>query len=151
MEFLRGGLDSQECFLCVAAKQTDDRATLVINRGEHCFCLLNRFPYSNGHLLVCPQRHIGRMDQLNDAEMLEIMQMARDAQAALQKSVNAHGYNMGFNLGHAAGAGLEEHLHLHVVPRWIGDTNFMPVIADVKIIPQALEELAELLRKNWQQ
>ena len=147
MEFIRSADCASECFLCRAARGDDE--SLLLRRGNACFCMLNRYPYSNGHLLISPLRHVAGLEHLTDAEMLDLLRLARDGRAALAAAANAHGYNLGLNLGRAAGAGLEDHLHLHLVPRWIGDTNFMPVVGDVKIIPQALAEMADLLRRHW--
>ena len=133
------------CFLCDIAAGNDDAANLVIDRREHTFTVLNRFPYNNGHTLVCPKTHKASLEELTDAEQLEMMQATRDTVALLKKVMCADGFNIGINLGCPAGAGLPGHIHLHIVPRWNGDTNFMPVLADVKVIPQALEDLCAAL------
>lgn len=136
------------CFLCEAGFSNNsiasDKRHLVLKRGRWVFLIMNRYPYNNGHLMVAPYRHIATLDKMNDDEMLEMMQMASLACKKLKGIMRCDGFNVGFNLGKVAGAGLKEHIHLHIVPRWAGDTNFMPVISDTKIIPQALESL-------WQQ
>jgi len=149
MEFIRTAGEEQECFLCQAAQQPTDEETLVVRRNERCFCLLNRYPYNNGHLLIAPYRHAGDLQELTDDELLCALRLLREAQRTLNQVLRAHGYNIGANLGRSAGAGLAEHFHLHIVPRWIGDTNFMPIIGEAKVIPQALAELGRQLRAEW--
>ena len=132
------------CVFCAAAAG-DDSEHLVLERGAHCFSLLNAFPYAPGHTMTAPYRHVGAIAQLDDAELLELMTLARRATAAMADVMSPDGYNLGLNLGEDAGAGIADHLHLHAVPRWHGDTNFMPVIADTKVIPQALADTREAL------
>lgn len=141
-----GGIANNEksCFLCEAAGG-DPGEHLVLWKDELTFCVLNRFPYNNGHLLVSPVRHEGRVEGLTSAETGALMSGCIRAQKLLARVMHAHGFNWGLNVGRCAGAGLVDHLHMHVVPRWEGDTNFMPVFADVKVIPQALEDLHEKL------
>jgi ATP adenylyltransferase len=136
-----------ECFLCAAAQSDDDKQSMVVLRGRSCFCVLNRWPYNNGHLIVAPLAHKADLTELTDAELLEQMQMLRRCRENLAAAAKPHGFNIGLNLGKAAGAGLAGHLHWHIVPRWEGDTNFMPVLADAKVIAQSLESLWELLRQ----
>jgi len=149
MEFIRHGLKDGECFLCAAARSDDDAACHVVRRGENCFCLLNRYPYNNGHLLISPYRHVGELEALSSDELNELMDLTIQAKRALDLACAPHGYNVGINLGRVAGAGLEEHLHMHVVPRWSGDTSFLTTIGSAKMIPQALEEMWSLLREKW--
>ena len=137
------------CVFCDAAASTDDTANLIVHRGEAAFVILNKFPYNNGHLLVVPYLHTAALADLSDAATAEILTLAKTAQAALGKAMHPEGYNLGMNLGTAAGAGIADHLHLHVVPRWNGDTNFMPVLTDVKVMPDALEHSCLLLRDAW--
>jgi ATP adenylyltransferase len=134
------------CFLCRAMAAGDDHERLVVDRGEHAVALLNRYPYNNGHLLIAPKRHLARLDELGAEIELELSQTIRRMVGLLERTMNPQGFNIGLNLGRAAGAGVPGHLHWHVVPRWIGDTNFMPTIAGVNTIPQSLEALWELLR-----
>jgi ATP adenylyltransferase len=117
----------------------------VIERGTRCLTLLNAFPYTPGHVMVAPMRHIGSLEELADDELLELMTLARSAVGALREAMAPEGYNVGLNLGAVAGAGIADHLHLHVVPRWPGDTSFMPLLADTYVIPQALEATREAL------
>jgi len=145
MEYIVGP-KSEACFLCEAAQSHDHRAHWVIARGRTCFGLLNRYPYNNGHLMVAPCRHVSELSALTDDERLELMTLATELVQRLSRGIHPDGFNLGLNLGKVAGAGLESHLHLHIVPRWNGDTNFMPIIADTKVIPQALDDLWERLR-----
>jgi ATP adenylyltransferase len=133
------------CFICRGLNGTEDRANLVVVRTPLSAVILNRFPYNNGHLLVAPRAHKGRLDELSSNELLEVMETVRRMVRVLDTLIRPDGYNIGLNLGHAAGAGLPGHLHWHVVPRWNGDTNFMPVVGDVKVIVQSLDALWELL------
>jgi len=141
------GKDSiDRCFLCDARDARDDREALVFQRRERVFAVLNRFPYNNGHALVVPNAHKGDLAALTDEEMLAMLALARDVMGLYAKVMRADGYNLGLNFGRVAGAGLPGHLHLHLVPRWSGDTNFMAVLADTKVIPQSLEDLYDRLR-----
>ncbi len=153
LEFVSSAYEAEGCFLCAAGAtepgEAADREQLIIARGKHCFCMLNKFPYSNGHLLISPYEHVDKLDALDDAAMLEMMRMACIARQALENSVNAQGFNIGLNLGRDAGAGVADHLHLHVVPRWRGDTNFLPVISETKVIPQSLHDVWKKLRAAW--
>lgn len=128
---------------CIFCEPEDE---LVVHRGSLAFLLLNRFPYSSGHLMAAPVRHVGEYGALTDDEALEIHQLAAAAIAAIDAEYKPHGYNLGWNLGRSAGAGVVDHVHLHVVPRWTGDTNFMPVLADTKVLPESLAATAERLR-----
>lgn len=138
------------CFLCGCCAASDDRANLVAYRAQRSIVVLNKFPYNNGHLLVAPLAHKGRLDELDSDEALELQIMLRDLVHALDEMIRPDGYNIGLNLGTAAGAGLPGHLHWHLVPRWHGDTNFMPVLNDTKVISQSLDAfyvmLVEMLR-----
>jgi ATP adenylyltransferase len=133
------------CFLCRGLAAADDRAHLIVLRTPQSAVVLNRFPYNNGHLLIAPRSHKGRLEELTSAELLETMETLRRMVKLLDELMHPDGYNIGLNLGHAAGAGLPGHLHWHVVPRWHGDTNFMPILADVKVIVQSLDALYDLL------
>ena len=133
------------CFICRAHENPDaDEQNYVLWRGERTITLLNRWPYSSGHVLVAPTAHMAEPEDLPDDVLLELMQKARDAKRVLQAALCSQGFNIGLNLGRCAGAGLPDHLHLHVVPRWAGDTNFMPVLDDVKVLPQSLGEVRRL-------
>jgi ATP adenylyltransferase len=133
------------CFLCQATAGDDDRDRLVVQHGRDSLTVLNRYPYNNGHLLVAPNRHVARLDQLEAAEQLDLVQTISRMIALLEQTIRAEGFNVGLNLGQVAGAGLPGHVHWHIVPRWQGDTNFMPAVAGIRVIPQSLEALWELL------
>jgi len=135
------------CFLCDIIQAKADRKNLVLCRGKLCVLVVNRYPYNNGHLMVAPYRHVASLQVMNDAERSELLSLAATACTALKKAMHPDGFNIGINLGTTAGAGLKDHLHLHIVPRWEGDTNFMPVMAGVKVIPQSLDALWRQLRK----
>ena len=135
-----------DCFICRGVAGSDDRAHLLVHRTELSVVVLNRFPYNNGHLLIAPRAHKGRLDQLTPEELLDLQLLLRRMVGVLEKRMTPDGFNVGLNLGKSAGAGLPGHLHWHVVPRWDGDTNFMPVVADVKVIVQSLDALYDLLR-----
>lgn len=135
-----------ECFLCQAvADLANDRERGVVARTERSIVVLNRYPYNNGHLLVAPQRHVARLDELEPAEQFELTQSISRMINLLESKLGPQGFNVGLNLGQIAGAGLPGHVHWHIVPRWSGDTNFMPVLANVRVIPQSLDALWELL------
>jgi ATP adenylyltransferase len=133
------------CFICQGLAEQEDRRNLIVRRTPRSVVVLNRFPYNNGHLLIAPRLHKGRLDELDSGELLETMETLRHMLHVLDSLMHPDGYNIGLNLGRAAGAGLPGHLHWHVVPRWDGDTNFMPVVSDTKVIVQALETLYDLL------
>jgi ATP adenylyltransferase len=133
------------CFICQGLAAQDDRRNLIAWRAPRSVVVLNRFPYNNGHLLIAPRAHKGRLDELDAEELLEIMETVRRMVSVLDGLMHPAGYNIGLNLGAAAGAGLPGHLHWHVVPRWNGDTNFMPVLADTRVIAQSLDTLYDLL------
>jgi ATP adenylyltransferase len=139
------------CFLCQTLLEDDDRRNLIPLRGPFSVVALNRFPYNNGHLLVAPRAHKGRLQDLTPEEVLDTQGTLRRLVGILDDLMHPHGYNIGLNLGRVAGAGLPGHLHWHLVPRWEGDTNFMPVVADVKVISQALDALYDLLVPRLQQ
>ena len=129
------------CFLCAARDAEDDREALVFMRRPKAFAVLNRFPYNNGHTLVVPNAHKGDLADLADDELLALMTLTRDVMGVFKRILRPDGFNVGYNFGRTAGAGLPEHLHLHIVPRWNGDTNFMPVLGETKVIPQSLEDI----------
>jgi len=133
------------CFLCAGLADHDDRRNLIALRTPHSVVVLNRYPYNNGHLLVAPKAHKASLADLTEAEILDTQQTLSRMVAALQELMKPDGFNIGINLGKVAGAGLPGHLHWHIVPRWEGDTNFMPVLAEVKVIVQSLEALYDLL------
>lgn len=148
LEYIQGADEQQECLFCQAAGAGDEEA-LVVHRGERAFVLLNKYPYASGHVMVAPYRHEGEFDELSDEEAVEIHRLGAAALGALAETMRPQGFNLGWNLGRIAGAGVLDHVHLHVVPRWAGDTNFMPVLADVRVLPQALEDTRRALAEAW--
>jgi ATP adenylyltransferase len=148
LEYVSSADEQDGCIFCLAAAGNDE-AAFVASRGTHAFAMLNKFPYSSGHLMVAPYRHVADFVGLSDEEALEIHRLAGQGMAALAEVFSPQGYNLGWNLGRIAGAGVTDHVHLHVVPRWAGDTNFMPVLADVKVLPEHLEETRRKLRDAW--
>jgi ATP adenylyltransferase len=143
--------DEAGCFLCRYRDQSDDEENLVLSRTDETMTVLNRFPYNNGHLLIAPLEHKAGLDELTEEELLRCQLQIRKFTRLLSRTMKPEGFNIGLNLGQVAGAGLPGHLHWHIVPRWSGDTNFMPVIADTKVIPQSLHALYDLLREALQQ
>lgn len=143
------GLDNKnECFICHDLKnKKDDDENLILWRTKNCIVILNRFPYNNGHLLIAPTRHISDLDQTSDEEMLELIKLIRETQKVLSLVIKPHGFNVGMNFGRCAGAGLPGHLHIHIVPRWDGDTNFINVCSNTNVISQSLSELLEQLKQ----
>lgn len=135
----------EQCIFCAKPAADDDKANLIVHRGESCFVILNLFPYTNGHLMVAPYAHIGRLQDFPEATLTEMMELSQKAMDRLEHAYEPHGFNVGFNQGRVAGAGVEHHIHMHVVPRWAGDNNFMPVIADTKVMPQSIEQSYEAL------
>jgi ATP adenylyltransferase len=140
--------ETSDCFIChnLSHPKNDDE-NLVLWRTELSIVILNRYPYNNGHLLIAPAKHIPDLDKADSEEMLDMMKLIRESQKVLSLTIKPHGFNVGMNFSRCAGAGLPGHMHIHVVPRWSGDTNFMSVCADTKVISQSLTELLELLKK----
>ncbi len=136
------------CIFCSYPKQNRDKENLLLYRGNKAFIIMNRYPYNPGHTLICPYRHVAELGELAVDEKVELIELIDLIIAAIRKEMNPHGFNVGLNIGSVAGAGMEEHLHFHVVPRWNGDTSFMPVLADVQVVPEALEETYDKLKKS---
>jgi ATP adenylyltransferase len=135
-----------ECIFCSKPGLGDDAKALIPYRGERCFVMLNAFPYTSGHLMVAPYEHTAELEALDDQTSLELMTLTQRSLRALGSAYSPDGYNLGVNLGAVAGAGMADHVHLHVVPRWAGDNNFMPVIADTRVLPQSLEDSYAAIR-----
>jgi len=148
LEYIAGADEDEGCFFCRAVKASDEEA-LVVHRGEKAFVLLNKFPYSSGHVMVATLRHIGELDVLTTDEAAEIHVLTTRSLEALRRVYRPDAFNVGWNLGQVAGGSISGHLHEHVVPRWAGDTNFMPVLADIKVVPEHLLETRERLRAAW--
>jgi ATP adenylyltransferase len=149
MEYIKSSKPAGEggCFLCVD-KAVDEKALVVGRRGK-AFVIMNKFPYANGHVMVVPGRHVGRLELLTDEELLDMIGLVKICSTILTQEVDAEGINVGINMGRAAGAGLEEHIHIHMVPRWFGDTNFMPILGETKVISEHLEETYKKLRARF--
>jgi ATP adenylyltransferase len=145
LAYVTGVAKSSDCVFC-AAPATQDADPLIVLRGSTCFVILNLFPYNNGHLMVVPNRHIATLVDARPDELCEMMEMTRLSEMALREAFNPEGINVGINLGKAAGAGILEHLHIHLVPRWTGDTNFMTIIGQTRVLPQELPVTADRLR-----
>lgn len=135
----------RDCVFCTALK-IDEKEALVVYKAKKSYVIMNRNPYNPGHVMICPNRHVANLEELNEEEMNEMMQLTVLAIKAVKRCMNPDGFNVGINIGKVAGAGIAEHLHIHIVPRWNGDTSFMPVLADVQIVPEALEETFEKLK-----
>ncbi len=149
LEYIQTVDEEPGCFLCTAAQSGDDERHLVVHRGERAFVVLNKFPYSSGHLLVAPLAHGLSFEELDDATALEIHRLGTAALQALRDAYGPEGFNLGWNIGRIAGAGVPDHGHLHVVPRWSGDTNFMPVLGDTKVLPEYLGQTRAKLASSW--
>lgn len=139
------------CIFCEKVAADSDATNYILHRGESCFVLLNLFPYNNGHLMVVPYRHEASIEALDAGTLAELMGLTQRAVSVLRQAMGPSGFNIGINQGTAAGAGVADHLHLHVVPRWVGDTNFMPVLADTRVMPQSLDSSYALLRPGFAQ
>jgi len=144
LEYIQGP-DQQSCVFCIGDEPDRDRERLVVARGDVSYVIMNRYPYTNGHLMVSPYRHLADPGALNDAEVLELHRFTIRAQAALRETCAAQGFNVGWNIGQVAGAGIAAHLHVHIVPRWAGDSNFMPILAETRVIPQHIEKTYAML------
>lgn len=136
-----------KCIFCQKPKQKQDKNNFIIQRTPNAFSILNIYPYNTGHIMVAPYRHVKDIRSLKQAEILELMELVKLSLEVLDKKIKPHGYNIGFNIGRIAGAGFDGHVHIHIVPRWEGDTNFMPILTQTKVLSQSLEELYNLLKK----
>ena len=144
LEYIQGP-ENDSCIFCIDEDPAEDQVHLVVARGEHSYVMMNRYPYSNGHMMVAPYRHLSDSAELENCEVIEIHQLMVRCQTVLRKVCAAQGFNIGWNIGQASGAGIADHIHMHVVPRWAGDSNFMPILADTRVIPQHLERTYTLL------
>jgi len=151
MNYISDSTPPDGCFFCEALKQEDNAETLLVARGEQAFVILNRYPYTSGHLMVVPYAHVPVMDQLTPECRAEIMELLNQAMAVLTDVYKPEGFNIGANIGAIAGAGVPGHVHFHVVPRWAGDTNFMTAVAHTRVLPEALEQTYQRLRDAWHQ
>ncbi len=150
MKFIRQSIckKSEKCIFCEKVKDKNDKKNLVLYRGKKCFVILNLYPYNNGHLMVLPYRHVKEIKDLDNEELLEMFILVSQMIEILKYTHKPEGFNIGINLGKVSGAGIEEHLHIHIVPRWSGDTNFMPVIGKTKVISESLKDTYNILLKE---
>lgn len=141
---------NDRCIFCDGAAKEDDRNSLILHRGLKCFIMMNRFPYNNGHVMVAPFRHVGDLEELDDNESLDLMKLLQLSVTAIRRVLDPHGFNIGVNIGRIAGAGVVDHIHVHIVPRWGGDTNFMPVLSETKVINEELKRTYDKLIEGFQ-
>ncbi len=144
MAYIAGDRE-QGCLLCSKLQEKDDKGNLVLHRSGRSFIIMNRFPYANGHLMVSPNRHVASLQELDEGEMVDLMALLKKSILLLNRALRPDGFNVGMNIGRVAGAGIGDHIHFHIVPRWNGDTNFMPVLFETKVMPEYLEETYEKL------
>jgi ATP adenylyltransferase len=147
LEYITGE-KSDECIFC-AKPALDDEAALIVRRSERCFVMLNAFPYTSGHVMIAPYEHTADLTGLDDSTSLELMSLTKESVRAIERAYGPDGFNVGANLGTVAGAGVADHVHLHVVPRWEGDTNFMPVLGDVRVLPESLDDTRRRLEEAF--
>lgn len=140
----------KECIFCRAARTKSDKECYVLLRGKYSLVVMNIYPYNSGHIMIAPYKHTGDLGDLTNDEMSELMSYSQVWEAVIREAMNPEGFNMGMNIGRIAGAGVLDHLHIHLVPRWSGDTNFMPIIGETKVIPISLEESYELLKSTYE-
>ncbi len=137
------------CIFCEKVADNDDQANYILQRGRKCYVMLNLYPYNNGHLMVSPYRHVPSPEQLEEDELTEMMLMLNKSLKVLRRAMHPDGFNVGINIGKAAGAGIEKHVHIHVVPRWRADTNFMPVFSNTRVIPELMDDTYRKLKDAW--
>jgi ATP adenylyltransferase len=152
MEYIGSAREGEDrgCLFCERPKEGDDEKALILARTELSFAMLNAYPYNSGHLMVAPFRHVGELDEVKDDESLDMQRLLQRCITALKEAMHPDGFNIGMNLGVVAGAGIPDHLHWHVVPRWNGDTNFMPVVGETKVLPELLEGSYSRVRAHMQ-
>jgi len=141
--------NSEGCLFCNIINENNDKENLIVCRGKKSYIIINRYPYNNGHLMIVPYNHFSEVEMLSDEEILEMMKFLKLSIKVLSKKFSPEGFNIGVNLGKVAGAGIDDHIHLHIVPRWTGDTNFMPVLGDTKIISQNLQETWKIIKEGF--
>jgi len=145
MNYILKGNKKKGCVFCFGQRRTRDRANLILYRGTHAFIMMNRYPYNNGHLMIAPRRHCTDLESLNTLESDDVFELIRVSIRVLKATLSPHGFNIGINIGKVGGAG-EEHIHVHIVPRWAGDTNFMPILGETKVVPEYLDHTYQKLR-----
>ena len=151
MEYIEGHSGDAGCLFCACLASPDGPESLILHRTPHAFVMLNRYPYTNGHVMVVPVAHQPSLELLDDATQLDLMQLASQVIRVLRRTYGAQSFNLGANIGRAAGAGIEEHVHLHVLPRWAGDTNFMATTAETRVLPETLETTYQRMRLAWRE
>jgi ATP adenylyltransferase len=149
MEYILSPKSGESCIFCEGLKQADGPENLIVHRGTYAFVMLNRFPYTSGHLMIVPNEHQPSLELLSADSRADVMDLSARAIQVLNILYSPQGYNLGMNIGSAAGAGISEHVHLHVVPRWVGDTNFMSSVSQVRVLPELLEETYRRVREAW--
>jgi ATP adenylyltransferase len=150
MEYILSSKSGEGCIFCEGLKQVDGPENLIVHRGPKAFVMLNRFPYTSGHLMIVPYEHKPSLELLETSSRADIMDLSARAIEVLNALYSPQGYNLGMNIGNAAGAGISEHVHLHVVPRWVGDTNFMSAVSQTRVLPELLEDTYQRVREAWQ-
>lgn len=145
LQYVINAGEDEGCIFCTKPKQDNDRDNLILYRSHHAFIIMNLYPYNNGHLMIVPYQHAQDLDGIADDVLTDLITLTRKAQNIMKQVFAAQGFNIGINVGKAAGAGIDEHIHIHIVPRWAGDTNFMPVLGDIKVIPQHIWAAYDLL------
>lgn len=151
MAYIEGNLEEQGCVFCNRLAQDDDSENLILKRAGRSFIILNRFPYTNGHLMAVPVAHVESLEELTNSDQAELMQMTARAISVLRHTYGPDGFNVGVNIGEAAGAGIADHVHVHIVPRWSGDTNFMATTAATRVLPESLQDSYQRLKLAWQE
>ncbi|MGH2963116.1 MAG: HIT family protein [Solirubrobacterales bacterium] len=149
LAYVKDASKDTECIFCAKPAEGRDEECFIVHRADRCFVILNTFPYTNGHLMVAPFEHVGRLQDLDADTVAELMALASRAMAVIEDAYGPEGFNVGFNQGRIAGAGFDSHIHMHVVPRWAGDTNYMPVLADTRVMPQTLEQSYDALKGRF--
>jgi ATP adenylyltransferase len=149
MKYILGHNEKKECIFCSALEAGNDQENLIFSRGEHVFMILNRYPYTSGHVMCVPYAHQACLQDLSEETRAEMIELTSKAVEVLQCVYSPEGFNVGLNLGAAAGAGVAEHLHVHIVPRWVGDTNFMTAVGDTRVLPEALADTFERVKQAW--
>lgn len=148
MEYIKKSKKEKGCLFCKKARAKNDRKNYLLYRSRKSYCILNLYPYNNGHLMVAPYRHARNIESLTDEEIRDMLLVVKKAVAALRKAFKPEGFNMGINIGKVAGAGVLGHIHMHIVPRWKGDTNFMPILSDTKLVSESLDDTYAALKKH---
>jgi ATP adenylyltransferase len=149
MTYIREGLDKPGCLFCNLLQMDDGQENLIIHRGDHNFVVLNRYPYTNGHIMIVPYDHVPSLEGLSSETLTEMMELSQQALRVLRTQYRAEAFNLGSNIGEESGAGVAEHVHLHIVPRWKGDTNFMATTAETRVLPEAIEVTYQTLCEHW--